>query len=312
MPLTDSEHHQKEEMILFFPGQGMPYLGMGNRAYSDSPSIKWVWNCASEIAGFDVRAICLKGPMNKLIQTHYQQVAITTINIATLYLLRERCCVNEAGYAGHSAGEYSALFAANVIGLESVFKLISYRASIMQQLATNKKGAMYVVKGCSYQTLSALIEQQNMATLVNICCDNSELYQVIGGEYESVRKIVNQLVKMKIETSKLAVNGAWHTELMREGKKLLAHFLQQIPFSIPHKPVVMNVSADVTTDIETIKQNLVNQLTETVKWTATMALWGSLGYKNFIELGDKRSLYYLAKSSCSLKDKNILHFNDYI
>ncbi|AZH07258.1 ACP S-malonyltransferase [Proteus mirabilis] len=312
MPLREKKYHQNQESILFFPGQGRPYLGMGNRVYRDVPSIKEVWNCASEIAGFDVRTVCLKGPMNKLVQTCYQQVALTTINIASLYLLREHCYVNEAGYSGHSAGEYSALFAANVLELESVFKLISYRASIMQQLAKNNKGVMYVVKNCPYQTLSTLIAQQDLATKVNICCDNSELHQVIGGEYASVRKVVNQLANMKIETNKLAVNGAWHTELMSEGKNLLAHFLQTIPFSIPDKPLVMNVSAEIVSDIETIKQNLVNQLTETVRWTATMALWCHLGYHNFIELGDSKSLYYLAKNSHTLKDKNILHVNDYI
>ncbi|MDM3740663.1 ACP S-malonyltransferase, partial [Proteus mirabilis] len=81
---------------------------------------------------------------------------------------------------GHSAGEYSALFAANVLELGSVFKLISSRASIMQQLAKNNKGVMYVVKNCSYLMLSTLIDQQDLATKVNICCDNSELPQVIG------------------------------------------------------------------------------------------------------------------------------------
>ena len=92
------------------------------------------------------------------------------------------------------------------------------------------------------------------------------------GEYASVRKIVNQLANMKIETNKLAVNGAWHTELMGSEGKIYLLILQTIPFQSQINPLVMNVSAEIVSDIETIKQNLVNQLTETVRWTATMAL----------------------------------------
>lgn len=299
-------------MVIFFPGQGMPYLGMGSKVYKDPPSVKCVWDCASEISGFNVQELCIKGPMNKLVRTYYQQVAVTAINIATLYLFRQYFSFNEIGYSGHSAGEYSALFSADVIDLESLFKMIHYRASIMEELANNKKGVMYIVKNCPYQMLYELIEQQNVWGAVNICCDNNEFNQVIGGDIESMRKVVGELLKMKVETRKLAVNGAWHTELMSEGRTLLSQFLQQITFSVPTKPLVMNVSAEFVTDIDIIKKNLVEQLTKTVKWMTTMELWCQQGYKNFIELGDKKILYLFAKDSLVLKGKNIWHINDYI
>lgn len=311
MLLTDIVTEQ-EGAVLLFPGQGAPYIGMGKNLYDLSQATQSVWDCASDISGFNVRQLCIKGPISKLIETRYQQVALTTINIASLLLFRERFSFNEVGYSGHSAGEYSALFAADVINLETLFKMINFRSSLMQELALYNKGVMYVVKNCSYDKLCELINEQNVGRSVNICCDNNDNQQVIGGDSLSVRKVISQLFKLKIEATKLAVNGAWHTILMHEGKERLKHFLADIRFSIPKKPLIMNFSAQFVSEIETIKHNLVEQLTETVRWKETMALWCQHGYQNYIEVSEKKSLYYLAKDSPSLRDKNISHCHDYI
>ncbi|OAT30504.1 ACP S-malonyltransferase [Proteus myxofaciens] len=311
MLLTDIVSEQ-EGAVLLFPGQGTPYLGMGKNLYDLSQATQSVWDCASDISGFNVRQLCIRGPMSKLVETRYQQVAVTTINIASLLLFRERFSFNEVGYSGHSAGEYSALFAADVINLETLFKMINFRSSLMQELASCHKGIMYIVRNCSYDKLCELINEQDVGQAVNICCDNSDNQQVIGGDSFSVRKVINQLLKLKIEATKLAVNGAWHTILMDEGKEKLQYFLQDIQFSIPKKPLIMNFSAQFVAEVDTIKFNLVEQLTQTVRWKETMALWCQHGYQNYIEISEKKSLYYLAKNAFSLRDKNISHCHDYI
>ncbi|MCW2258482.1 [acyl-carrier-protein] S-malonyltransferase [Providencia alcalifaciens] len=293
--IITNEVKKNKDIVMFFPGQGQPYLGMGNNVFNASLRTKAVWDCASEISGFDVRKLCMKGPMTKLVQTRYQQVAVTTINIATLVLLRERFLFNEIGYSGHSAGEYSALFAANVFDLEKLFKIINYRSLIMQELASDKKGVMYIVKNYPYNKIRALIHANGLKGLVNVCCDNNEHQQVIGGDIASVRIIINTLFKMKIETTKLAVNGAWHTDLMLDAKERLKFFLANIDFSPPLQPIIMNVQPKFVSNTKTIKANLVNQLTETVRWRETMTIWYQKGYKNYIEISGKKSLYYIAK-----------------
>ncbi|EKT62331.1 ACP S-malonyltransferase [Providencia burhodogranariea] len=310
--IITNEVKKNEDIVMFSPGQGQPYLGMGNNVFNTSLRTKAVWDCASEISGFDVGKLCMKGPMTKLVQTRYQQLAVTTINIATLLLLRERFLFNEIGYSGHSAGEYSALFAANVFDLEKLFKIINYRSLIMQELASNKKGVMYIVKNYPYNKIRTLIHTNGLKGLVNICCDNNEHQQVIGGDITSVRIIINQLFKMKIETTKLAVNGAWHTDLMLDAKERMEFFLANIDFSPPLQPIIMNVQPKFVSNTKTIKANLVNQLTDTVRWRETMATWNKKGYKNYIEISGKKSLYYIAKNFYPENGITILHSNDYI
>lgn len=310
--IITNEVKKSKDIVMFFPGQGQPYLGMGNNVFNASLRTKAVWDCASEISGFDVRKLCMKGPMTKLVQTRYQQVAVTTINIATLLLLRERFLFNEIGYSGHSAGEYSALFAANVFDLEKLFKIINYRSLIMQELANNKKGVMYVVKNYTHNELRCLINTNGLKGLVNVCCDNNDHQQVIGGDVASIRLIINKLFEIKVETTKLVVNGAWHTDLMLDGKEKLEQFLANIDFSPPQQPIVMNVQPEFVSNTKTIKANLVNQLTDTVRWRETMIIWNKKGYKSYIEISGKKSLYYIAKNFYPINGITVLHSNDYI
>lgn len=300
----------KNNYVLIFPGQGMPFLGMGRHAYNESIKIKEVWDCASEISGFDVYHLCMKGPMNKLVKTRYQQVAITAINIATLLMLREKAQFNEVGFSGHSAGEYSALFASDVIDLESLFKLINFRSKLMQELSENKKGVMYVVKSQSNSEVVNLIDQQGFNGVIEICCDNSNNQQVIGGEASYVKEFINYLYKIKVESLKLNVNGAWHTQLMGDGKKILESYLNDFKFSTPKQKIIMNYSAKNVDRSEEIKINLVEQLTETVRWRETIEEWVSEYCQNFIEVSCKKSLFYLAVDFIEIK--SMIHSEQFI
>lgn len=285
---------KKNNYILIFPGQGMPFLGMGKHVYNESVKIKEVWDCASEISGFDVYTLCMKGPVNKLVQTRYQQIAVTVINIAALLILREKVEFNEVGFSGHSAGEYSALFASGVINLESLFELINFRAKLMQELSENKKGTMYVVKNKSNSDVVNLIEYLGFKGMIEICCDNSNKQQVIGGETLYMKKFISNLYEMKIESLKLNVNGAWHTRLMEDGKKILALYLDGFEFFTPKQKIIMNCTAKNVKSSREIKVNLVKQLTETVRWRETMEEWINQYCQDFIEVSCKKSLSYLA------------------
>lgn len=301
---------QINNYVLIFPGQGMPFLGMGKHIYNKSTKIKEVWSCASEISGFDVYDLCMKGPMSRLVQTRYQQVAVTAINISTLLMLRENFQFNEVGFSGHSAGEYSALFASDVIDLESLFKLIDFRSRLMQELSENKKGIMYVVKNKSNSEIINLIDQQGLNGVIEICCDNSNNQQVIGGEILHMKKFINYLYEIKIESLRLNVNGAWHTRLMGDGTKILESYLNEFKFSTPTQKIIMNYSAVNIENPNEIKINLVKQLTETVRWRETIEEWTNQDYQNFMEVSCKKSLFYLAVDF--LKIKSMIHSDQFI
>lgn len=308
----DATNSNKRQCVLLFPGQGLRPCVSWLQSYCNSSLIKPIWQSASDIAGFDVKGLCLKGTKAKLIQTRYQQVIATALNLAALYLLRDTDPLQEIGVAGHSSGEYSALFAADVIGLEDVFHIINFRALLMQELANKLSGTMLAVKNCPLATLKKVINKVHSCGVINLCCDNSASHQVFGGQEQATYAVAEQLSSMNFPLSTLFVNGAWHTALMAEGKERLRQYLASFRFNSPNKPLVMNVSAQFTTDVKMIKENLVEHLVNTVRWRESMSLWTDNHYSEFIEVSDSAPLYALIKSTANLKHINISHCYQHI
>lgn len=226
-----------QPLVLLFAGQGNPVIGMGADLWDLNKTTKHIWDCASDISGMDIRRLCQKGPMNRLIQTTVQQVAVTAIN-ATLYSLcaEKMRDTNIVGSCGHSVGEYSALYAAGALTLETLFKLIHVRANIMNDISKEHKGAMLAVKGADYQTLSNLISHSGLP--LDISCDNSQRQQVIGGVASDLSDFSRALIESGYEAIKLGVSGAWHTHLMTNGVQQMRDFLAGIPYSsLYNKPL---------------------------------------------------------------------------
>lgn len=279
--------------MMIFPGQGSPAIGMGSDVCDISPGTTAVWDCASDVSGVDVRKLCQKGPMTRLTKTVFQQLAVTTVNAAMLTELRERCSVRETGYAGHSAGEYTALYAAGVMDLETLFRAITRRATIMQDLAEQRKGAMYVIKPYSHDALREQIENMGLGEVLNVCCDNGYQQQVVGGELSAVKTLVNHLARSGLNIIKLGVNGAWHTPLMAEGVEQMRLALADLPFSSPICPVIMNSSGKAEYSVAQIKENLALHLTHTVRWRESMDRWALMGHRRYLEISNKKILSHL-------------------
>lgn len=258
-----------QPIALMFSGQGNPVIGMGADLWNINQLTRQIWDCASDISQMDIRRLCLKGPMNKLVQTSCQQLAVTAINTTLYTLLLERlhpeavvsCC-------GHSVGEYSALYAANAMTLEDLFKLIHFRAQLMHELSLETKGAMCVVKGVDYQTITALITRFGVE--LDVSCDNSHRQQVIGGSSAALTAFSQMLAVEGYDVIKPGVSGAWHTRLMAKGVEPMREFLATVEVKRPDCAVVMNVTGTTEAEPEKIKQNLSLHFTHTVKWTGSM------------------------------------------
>jgi len=258
-----------QPLVLLFAGQGNPVIGMGSDLWDRNAMTKRIWDCASDITGKDIRRLCQKGPMNRLIQTTVQQVAVTAINVTLYHLWAEhRDPEHISGSCGHSVGEYSALYAAGAIALEALFDMIHVRANIMHEISQRHKGAMLAVKGADYPTIQSLILSSGMA--VDISCDNSQRQQVIGGTAAELSPFSHILMDSGLEVVKLAVSGAWHTRLMGEGVQRMRDALESIDISPPVHDVMMNVTGQAEYNPEQIKENLCLHLTHTVQWTRSM------------------------------------------
>ncbi|SFN23988.1 [acyl-carrier-protein] S-malonyltransferase [Izhakiella capsodis] len=277
-------------VVLLFSGQGNPVIGMGSDLWDVNATTKQIWDCASDISGKDLRWLCLRGPMNKLIQTPIQQMAVTAINVTLFSLWRERFRDTAIiGSCGHSVGEYSALFAAGVFSLETLFSTVHFRANTMNALSINNKGAMLAVKGAAHATLSDMLLRSGMP--LDISCDNTPNQQVVGGPTSLLNDFSGRMSEAGYNLTKLGVSGAWHTRLMGEGIQPMRDFLAGQPIAAPEHEVLMNVTARAESAPTQLVENLALHLTQTVKWTDTLSYFlHHASAPQFIEMSNKSYL----------------------
>lgn len=255
---------QQRPAALVFAGQGNPTIGMGADLWQGSQRIRRIWDCASDISGIDIRRVCLTGPLNKLVQTPVQQLAVTAINLSFYTLLQEKG-VNISVSCGHSVGEYSALYAAGAIQLETLFTLIHFRAATMHELSKKFKGSMLAIKGMNVLTLREVLV--DCASELDISCDNSCRQQVVGGTTAALSAFTR---RTRCATIRLGVSGAWHTRLMQEGVQPMRDFLAALAIRQPQHEVLMNVSGQPEYSPAAIRENLSLHLSHTVRWTDTL------------------------------------------
>lgn len=292
LPNHGCDMHQRLDSptVHMFPGQGTQHLGMGRTVCDSSPATRAVWDCASDVSGFDVRRLCARGPMTRLSETVHQQVAVTTVNLATLTALRAASLPSPEVVIGHSVGEYSALYAAGVLDLDDTFRAVAARGRIMQAIAKRTDGAMYALLRADHAQARALLGACGVTDEVTIANDNSPAQQVISGSRRALRVVLQEAARRGLATVRLSVNGAWHSPLMAEGRAELAAVLERLEFRAPTVSVLANTDAAVVDDPAYIRQSLVTHLTATVRWRETMTELLAQGFRCFVEIGPKRVL----------------------
>lgn len=300
-------NQSQPSVVLLFAGQGNPVMGMGAELCDLNAMTKHIWDCASDITGMDLRRVCQKGPMNRLVQTTAQQVAVTAINI-TLYSLCAEYTENSriVGACGHSVGEYSALFASGAINLENLFGVIHVRAKIMNDLSKIHRGSMLAVKGIDFSTMQRLIHCRGIP--VEISCNNSQDQQVVGGTLSDISEFYRFLIESGLDAVKLGVSGAWHTHFMEEGVQMMRDFLRGIHITQPKFNVLMNVSGEAEHDPWRIKENLSLHLVKTVQWEKSMTtLLNCSPPVQFLEISNKPYLGQMLNDFASFTPDMAVH-----
>ncbi len=270
-----------------FPGQGSQVAGMGIDL-QDLPTAKEKFEIAEKILGWSVLDIC-QGDEATLACTLYTQPCLYVIESILVDLLAERVGLPQL-VAGHSLGEYVALYAARAFDFESGLRLVKKRAELMNNAAGGKMAAL--MKFDRQQLSVALAETPNVV-LAN---DNSKGQVVISGTPEAVEKILEKVKAKRVMT--LNVSGAFHSPLMEEASEQFLSVLDSVSFNDAKVPVLSNVEPTATTNKEELKQRLSQQITGSVRWREIMLQFTELEITNVIEVGPGKALCGLIKRTC--------------
>lgn len=275
-----------------FPGQGAQFSGMGKDLYIQSEQAKTLFHQADEILGFKLSQIMFEGSAEDLKQTSVTQPAVFCHSVILAQVLN----IAPDMVAGHSLGEFSALVVNKTLSFEDGLKLVSLRAKAMQYACDLEPSTMAAILGLPDEKVEEICKSITDAVVVPANY-NSPGQLVISGSVQGVQKAMelckNAGAKRAIQ---LPVNGAFHSPLMEPARVQLAEAIEKTKFNTPICPVYQNVSAKAETNPNTIKENLLIQLTAPVRWTQCVQAMVADGATEFIEIGPGKVLQGLVKS----------------
>lgn len=274
-----------------FPGQGAQFSGMGKELYDNFESARTYIDSSNDILGFDIKAIMFSGSDEELKQTKVTQPAIF-IHSVVAALTSETFAPDMV--AGHSLGEFSALVANGTLSYEDGLSLVSKRAQAMQKACETQESTMAAVLGLEDQVVEDICKEvDGIVVAANYNCPGQ---LVISGEVKAVQTACEKLTEVGARRALiLPVGGAFHSPLMEPAREELAQAIESTTFSQPTCPVYQNVDAKGYSDITSIKNNLVLQLTSPVKWTQTVQNMMADGASSFTECGPGKVLQGLVK-----------------
>jgi len=274
-----------------FPGQGAQFTGMGKDLYDANPSARALFDQANDILGFKITDVMFTGSADEQKQTRVTQPAIFLHSVAVAL---SSDTFHPDMVAGHSLGEFSALVANKTLAFADALRLVAKRAEAMQKACEINPSAMAAILGLEDKVVEDICASiDEVVVAANYNCPGQ---LVISG---SMKGIEIACEKLKAAGAKralpLQVGGAFHSPLMEPAREELAAAIQSTTFNTPVCPVYQNVNAAPATDVETIKKNLIAQLTAPVRWTQSVQNMVKDGGKVFVECGPGKVLQGLVK-----------------
>jgi malonyl CoA-acyl carrier protein transacylase len=265
-----------------FPGQGSQIPGMGDDLFDIFPEYT---KQADTILGYSLRELCLEDKKNQLQNTQYTQPALFVVNALT-YLKRLEETKQKPDYvAGHSLGEYNALFAAQVFDFTTGLELVKKRGELM---SLAKDGAMAAIIGLSHEEITNALKEDEFSA-ITIANYNSYQQFVISGSRADIEKAQRTWAPKKIHFITLPVGGAFHSPFMQEAQQVFSDFVKNFKFATPCLPVIANINAKPYHPAIT-QINLVNQITDPVRWIETIEFLQSKPDMEFQEIGPGKVL----------------------
>ncbi len=283
-----------------FPGQGSQAVGMGQALAEAFPAARHVFQEIDDALSEKLSKLIFEGPVEELTLTQNAQPALMAVSLAALRAIESEGKTSlgaiAAYVAGHSLGEYSALAAAGALGVADTARLLRIRGLAMQKAVPVGEGAMAAVLGLDLDTVNAVVEEARGADVLATANDNGVGQVVISGTKAAVDRAID-LAKAKHgkRAMLLPVSAPFHCPLMQPAADAMAEALEGAIIAPPAVPLIANVTAAPTSDPETIRRLLVEQVTGLVRWRETVLKLAELQVTTLVEAGAGKVLTGIAK-----------------
>ena len=293
---------------LLFPGQGVQKIGMLDEIINSNKEVVDYLSSASKNLDFDLIELISSGPEEKLNLTEFAQPAIlaTSIAIAKIKNINSEISVT----AGLSLGEYSALVFANCLEFSDALKLVNVRGQLMQSAVPEGTAGMLVVLNMELADVYKMIEKVNTSEEeINFSTDNAEGVSVLAGKNSSIdacKKYIEDKDFRRVKTQMVQMSVPSHCSLLSEAQKELENFLNTVEFKVPDIPIIPNVLAKPTSDVDEIKNSLITQLTNTVRWRETLKYLSENKIHHIIDAGPGKTILNMARKLKELEKSSLL------
>ena len=299
---------------VIFPGQGSQIVGMGKEFYDKYDLVKKLFKEADETLNFSLSKLILEGPKDKLDLTVNTQPAIFLISYSIFHLVKKEFNIdlNKAKYfAGHSLGEYSALSCAGYLNFSDTLKILKIRGDAMQNSVPKGQGGMVAVLGSTVEIIEKILKDNEQNFKAQIANDNSEGQIVLSGKTEDLDKLIIALKELTIKNIKLPVSAPFHCSLMSKATGIMREELNKLSFSSSTNKLISNVTADEISDTIELKDLLIKQIENRVRWRESVINMINKDVNHFIEIGPGKVLSGLIKRiSREVKIDNINNQGD--
>jgi [acyl-carrier-protein] S-malonyltransferase len=293
------------KIAILFPGQGSQFVGMGREFLESDAEAAKLMDLAESISSAPLRKLCLEGPLEELTRAIYLQPALTVINMICWQAVK-KAGIQADYFAGHSLGEYSALYAADVLGIENTMKLVSERGRLSEREGQKNPGGMQAILGLTLEEVEDILAAFPAGDMVTVANHNTETQVVIAGYHETLVKVDAIVSEKGGKAITLNVSVANHSPLVAGAIPDFEKIMAKTAFVPPGKPILFNVTAAEEADPEAIRSIMSRQIASRVRWFEIINGLKARGVNTFIEVGPKKVLTGLTKkivpksSGCNL------------
>ena len=283
---------------VIFPGQGSQIVGMGKEFFDKFDLVKDLFKEADAVLNFSLSKVILDGPKNDLDLTINTQPAIFLISYSIFNVVTKefKIDLNKAKYfAGHSLGEYSALSSAGYLNFSDTLKLLRARGDAMQNAVPKGEGGMLAVLGSNITQIEKILEENKNDFIVQIANDNSDGQIVLSGKNNDLDKLISILKSNSIKNIKLPVSAPFHCKLMSSATEIMKKEFEKVSLINGSNILISNVTADEISDKDKLKELLIDQIENKVRWRESVNKMVNEGVNHFIEVGPGKVLSGLVK-----------------
>jgi len=285
------------KIAVLFPGQGSQYIGMGKAFVETHSRCAEIMDLAETVCDFPIRTLSFEGPIEQLTRAAVVQPALTVTNLICFSALKSRLTSDIAieGFAGHSAGEYSALCAAGVISIQDAVRLVERRGFFMEREGRKNPGGMRAVLGLNIDEVESLVKEYDGQGIVTVANHNTVQQIVISGDQNGLDAVSVAVEQSGGKVVHLNVSVANHSPLVVEAVPDFSAFMSSVKFNKPQSTVYFNVTAEPEMLPYEIRKIMAQQIASRVRWYEIINRMIDDGFDTFIEAGPNTVLKGMMK-----------------